>query len=289
MESLPSFVLQATEVKYMTSTFVDQKFQVSIALPYSYTNGHAAYRKYPTVYLLDGNFYFGTITEICRAMPFCGSMPEVIVVGIGYPIDESVDQMNAALKQIWGARGRDLTPIADKDWEQEQMKGMGVEYIASGGASSFLQFMKKELIPLIDTEYRTDSSHRILAGPSLGGLFVLHALFHEPSLFHGYVASSPSLWFGDKAIFETEADYAQNHDDLPASLYLSVGQQEEKPGFGMVSDLFRFSALLENRKYGGMKVKNQVFNDLNHCESIAPGLLFGIKAVFSMGKAETSG
>jgi uncharacterized protein len=288
MDSPLSFVLRATEVKYMTSTFVDQKFQVSIALPQSYANEHAADRKYPTIYLLDGNFYFGTITEICRAMPFCGSMPEVIVVGIGYPIEESVGQMDAAFKQIWGARGRDLTPVADEEWEQEQIERMGVEYIASGGASSFLQFMKKELIPLIDTEYRTDSSHRILAGPSFGGLFVLHALFHEPSLFHGYVASSPSLWFGDKAIFTTEADYAQNHDDLAASLFLSVGQKEEKAGSGMVSDLFKFSALLESRKYGGMTVKNQVFNDLNHCESIAPGLLLGIKAVFSMGKPETN-
>jgi len=288
MDSPSSFVLQATEVKYITSILVDQEFQVSIALPQSYANENAADKKYPTIYLLDGNFYFGTITEICRVMPFCGSMPEVIVVGIGYPIDESVDQMDAAFKQIWGARGRDLTPVADEEWEQEQIEGMGVEYIASGGANSFLQFVKEELIPFIDTDYRTDSSHRILAGHSFGALFVLYALFHESNLFHGHVASSPSLWFGDKAIFTTEADYAQNQDDLAASLYLSVGQKEENAGSGMVSNMFRFLALLESRKYGGLTIRNQVFNDLNHCESIAPGLLLGIKAAFSMGKPETN-
>jgi len=289
MDTSPSYVLPATQVKNITSTFVNKEFQISIALPQSYANDNAAGKKYPTVYLLDGNFYFGTITEICRVMPFCGSMPEVIVVGIGYPIDTSVDQMDAAFKQTWGARGRDLTPVVDEKWEKEQIEGMGLEYVASGGASSFLQFVEKELIPLIDSNYRADSSHRILAGHSFGALFVLYTLFHETSLFHGYVASSPSLWFGDKAMFATEEIYAQEQEDLIASLFLSVGQNEENAGSSMVSNLFRFLALLESRKYDGLTIRTQVFNDLNHCESIAPGLLLGIKAAFSMGKPDTNG
>lgn len=286
MDSPPPFVLQATEVKNIFSTFVNHEFQVSIALPQSYTSEQAADKKYPTIYLLDGNFYFGTVTEICRVMPFCGSMPEVIVVGIGYPIDASVDQMDTSFKLVWGARGRDLTPIVDEAWEKEQIEGMGLDYIASGGADPFLQFVKKELIPVIESDYRTDSSHRILAGHSFGALFVLYALFHETSLFHGYVASSPSLWFGDKAMFGTEEIYAQKHDDLLANLFLSIGQNEENAGSGMVSNLFRFLALLKSREYDGLTIKNQVFNDLNHCESIAPGLLLGIKTAFSMGKPE---
>lgn len=35
--------------------------------------------------------------------------------------------------------------------------------------------------------------HRVLAGHSLAGVYVLHTLLSEPELFQAYVASSPSL------------------------------------------------------------------------------------------------
>ena len=38
------------------------------------------------------------------------------------------------------------------------------------GADNLLSFFKQELIPWVDRQYRTDPSHRILAGHSSGGL-----------------------------------------------------------------------------------------------------------------------
>ncbi len=43
-----------------------------------------------------------------------------------------------------------------------------------------------------------DANRRTLAGYSLGGLLTLQALFKRPGLFRTYVASSPSIWYGDK-------------------------------------------------------------------------------------------
>jgi predicted alpha/beta superfamily hydrolase len=148
--------------------------------------------------------------------------------------------------------------------------------------------MKEDLIPIIESDYRAASSRRILAGHSLGGLFVLYALFHNADLFQGYVASSPSIWFGDKAIFTIEEKYWQNEHDLLANLFLSVGEKEERKESGMVSNLVRFSALLESREYAGLTLKSQIFNDLNHCEYAAPGFVLGLKFVFSMGTLEGS-
>jgi hypothetical protein len=142
--------------------------------------------------------------------------------------------------------------------------------------------MKEDLIPTIESDYRAASSRRIIAGHSLGGLFVLYALFQNTDLFRGYVASSPSIWFGDKAIFAIEENHLQNEHDLLANLFLSVGEKEERKETGMVSNLARFSALLESREYAGLRLKSQIFNDLNHCESLAPGLVWGLKFVFSM-------
>jgi predicted alpha/beta superfamily hydrolase len=127
-------------------------------------------------------------------MALCGSFPELIGVGIGYSIDNSVDRLETSFSQIWGARARDLTPVSDKEWEERQREAMSLDHVATGEAASFIQFMKKDLIPTVESEYRADGSRRILAGHSLGGLFVLHALFHDTDLFHGYVAASPSIW-----------------------------------------------------------------------------------------------
>jgi predicted alpha/beta superfamily hydrolase len=65
----------------------------------------------------------------------------------------------------------------------------------SGGADLYLQFLKKELVPVIDKRFRTDSERSALVGGSMGGLFVIHALLNEPTLFKSYVALDPSLWW----------------------------------------------------------------------------------------------
>jgi predicted alpha/beta superfamily hydrolase len=65
----------------------------------------------------------------------------------------------------------------------------------SGGADRYLQFLKEELIPLINKKFRTDSARSALVGGSMGGLFVIHALLNEPTLFKSYVALDPSLWW----------------------------------------------------------------------------------------------
>jgi predicted alpha/beta superfamily hydrolase len=65
----------------------------------------------------------------------------------------------------------------------------------SGGADVYLQFLKTELVPVIDKKFHTESERSALVGGSLGGLFVIHALLNEPTLFKSYVAIDPSLWW----------------------------------------------------------------------------------------------
>jgi hypothetical protein len=57
----------------------------------------------------------------------------------------------------------------------------------SGGADFYLQFLKTELIPVIDKKFHTKIERSALVGGSLGGLFLIHALLNEPTLFKSYV------------------------------------------------------------------------------------------------------
>ncbi len=49
----------------------------------------------------------------------------------------------------------------------------------------------------------------------------------------------------------------------------------------MVSNLSRLSALMDSRNYDQLAMKNQVFDNLGHCEVIAPGFQLGLKWIFS--------
>lgn len=133
-----------------------------VALPASYR--WASNRRYPVLYVLDGRTRFGHTATAIETLAAAGDIPEMIVVGI-----DSTEQ-----------RTRDFTPT---NWEA---------IVGGGGADKYKRFLSTELIPAIEQEYRTNG-FRVLSGHSLGGLFVLHCLSAEPSLFQAYVAIAPSL------------------------------------------------------------------------------------------------
>ena len=70
--------------------------------------------------------------------------------------------------------------------------GKGVAASAAG-APAFQHFLKTELLPAIETNYRTALDRRILFGQSRGGSFVLYSAFTDPDLFWARIASSPAL------------------------------------------------------------------------------------------------
>ena len=123
----------ATEVHTIMSKCVDQEYRISVALPYSYLSQPE--RTYPTIYLLDSNWYFGIVTETTRTMSLCESFPETIVVGIGYPVDEPVMD---SLMQVRLLRVRDMTPITDNEIEK-QMEAKQKRKVTTGGANAFLK------------------------------------------------------------------------------------------------------------------------------------------------------
>jgi len=61
------------------------------------------------------------------------------------------------------------------------------EWPLAGGADNFKKFMQEELVPFIDSNYRTVKNDRTIAGLSFGGLFAAYVLFAEPSLFQRYI------------------------------------------------------------------------------------------------------
>ena len=234
------------------SSNIQQDYKIYIHLPESYSRSDTSY---PVFYELDADICFGISSEVSRLLSRRKEMPEVILVGIAY---------GAYSGQEGNNRGRDYSPTA--------IAGSPT----SGGAENFLRFIRDELIPLIDSKYRTNPIDRTLSGASFGGLFSLYVLFEHPGIFNRYKISSPNLRWDNGVIFEYEKKYSEKHSDLPANVFLSVGDVEQR-----IKAWNKLVQTLENRNYKNLKLTTMIYDDAPHGTACILAGVRGIKAVFS--------
>ena len=115
-------------------------------------NYHQSNCNYPVHYVLDGQIIFSYYYGVTDMLTK-GEIPESIVVGI-----QSVKR--------------------------------GYYFKPGNGANEFTNFLAKELIPFIDSNYRTNSL-RLIIGHSTSGAFIVNTLLNSPELFSIYIAGAP--------------------------------------------------------------------------------------------------
>jgi predicted alpha/beta superfamily hydrolase len=278
MNAEPATIL-ASEIRSIVSEHTGRTYRITIALPYAYSKSGSedgpfgdAPSTWHVVYLLDANWYFGMVTDIVRSMAWCGGTTDAIVVGIGYP--EAEDAQETWL-ETFARRNMDFTFVRDEAREKE-LEALTKRPVVTGKAGDFHLFIRDELIPLIEQEYRADPSKRILAGHSRAGNFATFALFKEPDLFNAYVIGSAGPGDNDRFLFKEEEAFAKANKKLPAKVYLSAGELEEGEENTTLTDTLRFAAILASRNYEDLNLVKHVFAERSHCEVIAPGFQAGL-------------
>ena len=165
------------------SKLLNEDRNIIVRLPENYHNSEQGY---PVLYLLDGEFFFlqaSSAVQYLSELAYIRNqpIPEMIIVAV-----VNVD------------RNRDYTPTYSPKQDG------GLEFPTSGQAEKFLKFLKLELFPFVESNYRTEP-YRILAGWSLGGLFTVYTFLEHPDDFSAYLAISPSLWWdGDLYVNKTK-------------------------------------------------------------------------------------
>ena len=176
-------ITMGERVEFRSRT-LDEDRKILVRLPEDYGRSK---RKYPVLYLLDGEFFFLQASSAVQYLSELGyirnqPLPEMIVVGI-----VNVD------------RNRDDTPT------YAPKQNLGLEFPTSGKAERFLEYLMLEVVPYIETNYRTEP-YRILAGWSLGGLLSVYTYLEHPGYFSAYLGMSPSLWWdGDLYVKRTKS------------------------------------------------------------------------------------
>ncbi|WP_257127354.1 alpha/beta hydrolase [Burkholderia sp. ABCPW 11] len=160
--------------------------------------------------VLDGNALFPLAAQLIRnrrARPDGARDAEAVVIGIGYPVDGPYDM---------AARENDYTLAPRPD-------GRGVT------ADRFLDFIEHDPKPWLARQLPVDPERQTLFGHSYGGLLTLYALLTRAHLFRRYVAASPLIWWGERALQPYAYQFAAQTAPLapPLRVLVIAGGLEE--------------------------------------------------------------
>lgn len=177
----------------------DREIMISLPDSYQYNN----YNKYPVLYLLDGDKYFNPFAGIISLMSGDATpqIPQMILVGIS-----SQDRV------------KDSSPThSEIGYSGKKEEG----YENSGGAGNFINFIKTELIPYVDGNYRTNN-YRMLVGYSFTGLPVLHSLFTQPDIFDSYLAIDFSAWWDNEITLRNMGPFFKSYKGKRKDVFVST-------------------------------------------------------------------
>lgn len=171
--------------------------------------GYEATKTYPTIYLLDpddeaqgGNSNFTYVAKLCQQISKEMDKQNVIVVGIRHGDYREID----------------YTPT----------KFSTAGFSGEGGSEKFVNFIKKELIPRIQKDFKADTSRskRAIIGHSLGGLCGAYAFTKHNEAFANYLLLSPSLIYDNEIILQYEQETRAAIQSKRQLVYLGIGGTE---------------------------------------------------------------
>lgn len=135
---------------HIQSNIMGDERTIQVYLPNSYNNSN---KKYPVLYLLDGQRYFLHGVSLQNSFVEFNQTLEFIIVGI---------------------------PRNPSDRNS----------VYTVNSNEYLEFIEKEIMDYIEDNYRV-TAHKIFFGWAFGGGFVLETMITKPRLFDAYMAASP--------------------------------------------------------------------------------------------------
>ena len=176
-----------------------------------------------------------------KCMAYMADQPELLLVQpVDYNDMEVLDN-EVAIIESRTTKPFSLVTFEVKDWFGELTPWPAPAVFGNipfgDGAENTLSFITDVLLPELRKRqiYDEETMKSLIGGYSLAGFFVLWACY-QSQMFHGVAAVSPSVWYPDWI------RYAENHKPMSSSVYLSLGDKEEKarnPVMAQVGDCIR--------------------------------------------------
>ena len=215
----------------INSEILKENKNIQVYLPKEYAT---TTKKYPVIYLLDGQRFFLYGASLLQSFTAFDLTPDFIVVGI---TNQQSTRMNTF----------------------------------SAKAKGFAEYLEKEVIPLINSSYRT-SKKRLLFGWAYGGGFGIETLISKPHLFDGYILSSPYPVSSKMKKFKA---FIEQHKSLNTFVYFASDAKE----FGVKEGTEELATFL-NLNTTNLRWKFKVLSGEEHRSTVYPTLYHGIQEYF---------
>ena len=238
-ETLKEQPLLSEKVKKieLVSQALNQTRPISIFLPPNYSTSD---KRYPTLYLLDGERHLPHAVLATKMYQELGVVPELIIVAIENLADD-------------GARERDLYHDKDK----------------------FIAFIKTELKSYVENSFRT-TQDSTLYGHSLAGFFTINTLAKYPNLFNKYIAASPPLQGLEKELYK---ELNRHNFPNNKHLYLTIAAKKEE-GEASYDAYINFVQSLTTKAPTNLIWQHKIMEEQSHISNYYITFFNGIAGVF---------
>lgn len=236
------------------SDVLDEDREYWISMPESYHQEGSSHKHYPLLIVLDGRLHFRSVSGMVNYM------------SAGYNRNRRIPEMIVvAIQNV--SRTRDFTPDKIVTSRKNDF----------GGGDNFLSFLETELIPDLDSRFRT-MPYRILFGHSLGGLLATHAYMKAETLFNAFIAVDPSFGGWDAETMDKKLDTVTDQS-FERFIYFATANWGKRNIRNRDRHLRLYEAL-NSKCEGGFPAKLEYFEDENH--GSVPPIAFhnGISEIF---------
>jgi predicted alpha/beta superfamily hydrolase len=237
--------------QFRSRTFRNTRF-LRVWLPPGYDDPSNSGRRYPVLYLNDGQNLFESSTSF---------------TGVEWQVDETADRLIregvvppmivVGLDNTGRSRFREYMP--HRSLHPMMLRVQGTRYP---------NFLIKEVMPYIARNYRvaTGPENTGLGGSSLGALIALYTAIVRPGVIGHLLLESPSLWASNRQIIGESHDVRR----WPERVYLAMGTAEvgrEDRNRSMVDDVRELAGILRRAGLDDKRLKLVIDEGATHHES----------------------
>jgi len=240
-----------------TSQIFHNTRMLRVWLPGNYFSPHNAQRKYPVLYLQDGQNLFDEVTsnagewhvdETVDHLVGSFKIPPMIVVGIDNAGDKRAYEYLAY-----------PDPHKDSYGQPDQPETHGKEYA---------KFVITEVMPFIEKRYRvgTGAANTGIGGSSYGGVASLYTVLQYPGVFGHVLIESPVLGVGNGQLMKD----AEQAKQFPQKVFLAMGTNETKDvayNAQLVKSTEELETILRKKGLGPSRLKVVVEEGAVHNEA----------------------
>lgn len=237
--------------EFQSRTFRNTRF-LRVWLPPGYDQAENSARRYPVLYLNDGQNLFE---------------PSISFTGVEWQVDETADRL---------IREGIVPPMiivgidnAGKDRFREYMPHRSLQpMMLRVQGQKYPNFLTKEIMPFIARHYRvaTGPENTGLGGSSLGALISLYTAAVRPGLVGHLLLESPSLWASNRQMMRE----SRTIKDWPERVFLATGTAEaggEDKNRSMVDDVRELAYIFRRAGLSDHRLRLQIEEGATHHES----------------------